>query len=368
MHESGALSWREVVETHHSALVDELSKRLDSDLREAVSLAVAAEHSQARASLKLACDDARRSQTESLNQVLRRFRAASEDNVLALVAEGCAAYAERVVVLVFENNQARTAAAAGIHSGVHKHDALVPNALAQDVLTFDVSLLTFDISLAPAIIAAIENRDPMVALSTGGEISPALAEVLDAGGDSKVYLFPVVARHSVVAMLVASGVYVSAPVELICEAAGMRLESTGSSVARVASPLTSQAAEGSPFQVAAGLVHLAPGVPASETAGPRSWQDLTQEDQKLHLQAQRMARVRVAEMRLYHENELRSGIAAGDIYSELQKEINAARDQFLQTFLSKSPTMVDYLHLEILRSLVHDDDRLLGHSYPGPMV
>jgi hypothetical protein len=30
--------------------------------------------------------------------------------------------------------------------------------------------------------------------------------------------------------------------------------------------------------------------------------------------------------------------------------------------------MVDYLHLEILRSLAHDDDRLLGPEYPGPMV
>ena len=82
-----------------------------------------------------------------------------------------------------------------------------------------------------------------------------------------------------------------------------------------------------------------------------------------------MARVRVAEMRLYHENELRSGVGEPVIFTALCKgEIDTARDQFLQTFLSKSPTMVDYLHLEILRSLAHDDDRLLGHSYPGPMV
>jgi hypothetical protein len=81
-----------------------------------------------------------------------------------------------------------------------------------------------------------------------------------------------------------------------------------------------------------------------------------------------MARVRVAEMRLYHDNELRTGVAGGDIYGAMQKEIDAARDQFLQEYLSKSPTMVDYLHLEILRSLAHDDDRLLGHNYPGPMV
>ena len=68
------------------------------------------------------------------------------------------------------------------------------------------------------------------------------------------------------------------------------------------------------------------------------------------------------------EHELRRGVAAGDIYGALQTEIEAARDHFRQNFLSKSPTMVDYLHLEIMRSLAHDDDRLLGHGYPGPMV
>ena len=79
-------------------------------------------------------------------------------------------------------------------------------------------------------------------------------------------------------------------------------------------------------------------------------------------------RVRVAEMRLYQPNELRSGLEKSNLYGALQSAIDAARTQFLQNFLSKSSTMVDYLHLEIMRSLAHDDDRLLGHEYPGPMV
>ena len=89
--------------------------------------------------------------------------------------------------------------------------------------------------------------------------------------------------------------------------------------------------------------------PASEASGPRSWDELTLEDQKLHLQAQRTARVRVAEMRLYHEDKLKSGVADADIYGALQNEIDAARNHFLQAFLSKSPTMVDYLHLELVQ-------------------
>jgi hypothetical protein len=30
--------------------------------------------------------------------------------------------------------------------------------------------------------------------------------------------------------------------------------------------------------------------------------------------------------------------------------------------------MVDYLHLELIRTLANDDAELLGKDYPGPMV
>jgi hypothetical protein len=256
------------------------------------------------------------------------LRTASEEQILPLFAEVCAPYAEQLVVLVFESNQARSVAGAGVLSRT----------------------LSFETGLAPAIVAAIDSRDPVVALATDSEISPVLAEVfgMDTGlaPGRKVYLFPIVARHSVVAMLIASGVVVSAPIELLCEAAGMRMEAVAGKTQSV------QAAKGDE----------SPQTPVV------AWDGLSADDQRLHLQAQRMARLRVAEMRLYHEDRLRSGIAAGDIYSALQSEIDPARSRFLQTFLSKSRTMVDYLHLEILRSLAHDDDRVLGHRYPGPMV
>jgi len=339
MHEGGALTWREVVDKYHSALIDELSVRLDSAVRDAVDRAVAAEHSQAVARIERACDDARRSRVESLNQVLRRLRTTGQEHILELLAEGCASYAEKVVVLVFESNQARCAARAGIENG----------------------LRAFETDSASAIVAAIDSRDPVVALATEAEISTVLAEVFGPAPDRKAYLFPVVARHSVMAMLIASDVTSeinhatngaapqSAPIELLCEAAGMRLEAFGT-------------------PDAGGFVPFAPGVTAIENTRPRAWDELTADDQKLHLQAQRTARVRVAEIRLYHENELRSGVAGGDIYGALRDVIDSARNRFLQTFPAKSPTMVDYLHLEILHTLAHDDDRLLGPNYPGPMV
>jgi hypothetical protein len=335
MQEGGSLTWREVVDKYHSGLIDELSLRFDSDLRDAVShavsQAVAAERTEAVAALKQACEEARRSQVESLNQVLRRLRTTGQEQLLHLVAEGCAPFAGRLVVLVFENNQARSAAILGIEGvgGTEAADS-------------DNGSLSFDTSAAPAIVSAIDSRDPVVALASDAEISPLLAKALGSAPGDKAYLFPIVARHIVMAMVAASGVSASAPIELLCEAAGMQLET-------FSPPASSK-----------------PDEPARQT--PRSWDDLNSEDQKLHLQAQRMARLRVAEMRLYRDNEVRSGVATGDIYGALKGEIDAARDQFRQTFLSKSPTMVDYLHLELLRSLAHDDDRLLGSHYPGPMV
>jgi hypothetical protein len=393
MHEGGAFTWREVVDKYHSALIAELSESLHTEIDQAVSSAICEEQSKATALLADACQqatDAAReaawheareaahhvaqetarkeaeaarlavhsamtAQFESLNQLLRRLRAASEKDILELVAKGCFAYAAQLVVLVFESNQARVAAHQGVT--VAKQDGAILDE------SFLMGTVCFDINDAPAILSAIESRDQVVALSTPSEISPSLASLFqavnlaDTAKGGKAYLFPIRARHSVVAMLIASGVDLSTPVELICEAAGMRFESLASNAIYAAGPNGSTQA-----------AVPTPDVPASATAGPQSWDDLSSADQKLHLQAQRMARVAVAEMRLYQQNELRSGLANSNIYGSLQSAIDAARSEFLQTFLSKSLTMVDYLHLEIMRSLAHEDDRLLGHNYPGPMV
>jgi hypothetical protein len=256
------------------------------------------------------------------------------------------------VVLLIENNQARSLSVRGVKDG-----------------TADENALTFALEDAPAIGSVIESKDPVVALGSDREISARLAAALgiaesQSDPDGKAYLFPVVARQKVVAMLVAAGDVVPAPLELICEAAGMKIELLAPETPNPAE--TPKAMEPLPNPELVQIV--APSVPATATSEHRAWDDLTPEDQKLHLQAQRVARVRVAEMRLYHAEDLSKGVFAGNIYTALGSSIDAARTEFLQTFLSKSPTMVDYLHLEILRSLAHDDDRLLGPEYPGPMV
>lgn len=349
--QDGVVTWREVVERHHAALVDDLTLRLDSEIQKAVAHAVRKEQERAVTQI----ERARRTTAESLNQTLRLLRqSAAEAPALQLLADGSAPYAQRAVVLLIENNHAKSLSGRG---------------------TTDENAFTFGLEDAPAIGSAIESNDPVVAMASDREISAPLAAALgvsesQSDPDGKAYLFPVVARQKVVAMLVAAGDVVPAPLELICEAAGMRFELLApETLAPPESLKTSEAFKMMEPLPNPELVQIsAPSVPATATSERRAWDDLTPEDQKLHLQAQRVARVRVAEMRLYHAEDLSKGVFAGNIYAALASPIDAARTEFLQTFLSKSPTMVDYLHLEILRNLAHDDDRLLGPEYPGPMV
>jgi hypothetical protein len=377
MNAGEALTWREALDKHFAAMVDELALRIDSDLetargetaaqeRSAAALQLAeakekaaseAEASRAEsireltevreaAALELvrAKEQATRSATvatvESLNQILRRMRqAVSQGEVLSLLLEGAAPYSSCAVVLQVENHQARSFGVRGLAGGP----------------------FAFPLDAAPAILGLCETREPLVALASPGELTPELAEALasvDPGG--KAYLFALTARLEVIAVLVAAGVSVAAGLELLAEVAGTKLES-----------LESPALE-TPLQPLPGsdLVQIVPtAVPESSPVSEKTaWKDLSAEDQRIHLQAQRVARVKVAEMRLYHAEALRRGVFDGNIYAALKAEIDSAREEFLKSFLAKSPTMVDYLHLEILRSLAHEDDRLLGHEYPGPMV
>jgi hypothetical protein len=361
MNQGGSLVVREVVEQHTASystgLIDEMTARMDSALElarnQAAQEAVAQERARSGADIELAREsaarDTRLAVVESFNQTLRRIRrAATQGAVLDIVLESTAG---KAVVLEVENGQARSRAMRGSETGE----------------------FTFSLETAPAVFSVCESHDPQVALASESELSPELAAAFSANGtgadDSvrKAYLFPVVARQEVTAVLVVCGESASAPLvpsemEMLSEAAGMRIEALQAeselAADRALKPLP-----------AADLVQIVPPLlPASPGSGSTAWADLSQEDQKFHLQAQRVARVKVAEMRLSHPDDLRKGVFESDIYGALSSEIDRARADFLQTFLSKSPTMVDYLHLEILRSLAHDDDRLMGEAYPGPMV
>jgi hypothetical protein len=90
--------------------------------------------------------------------------------------------------------------------------------------------------------------------------------------------------------------------------------------------------------------------------------------EETQLRAQRFARVRVAEIQLYHAAAMKSGRAAGDVYGALKEQIDAAREAYRENFLTPMNGTADYLHTEFVRTLANDDAALLGPGYPGPLV
>ena len=119
-----------------------------------------------------------------------------------------------------------------------------------------------------------------------------------------------------------------------------------------------------------GLVTIAPvSVPAPAASPVSPWDRLTSDEQQDSLLwAQRWARVRVAELRLRQSALVQAARAKSNLYEALREPIDTAREEFRKTFFVPCPSMVDYLHLELLRTLAHDDADLLGKDYPGPLV
>jgi hypothetical protein len=111
------------------------------------------------------------------------------------------------------------------------------------------------------------------------------------------------------------------------------------------------------------LIAIAPA-PAPASA----WDALSPEEQAVHLRAQRFARVQVAEMRLRDTAAVDSGRTGRDLYGALRGRIDSARVTFRQSYFVNCSSMVDYLHVELVRTLAHDDADLLGKDYPGPLL
>jgi hypothetical protein len=291
---------------------------------------------------KTAASNARTRLAEDLNQGLRRLRnAPTVAESAALLVELAAPFGARSAVVAFR--------AAG--------DAEVIAARRMGALP-----LTFAPNAAAAFQAAIETGDPVVALGTAAEISDALAERLDRETEERVHLYPLTVRGAVHGVLFVSGVTEAAALELLANVAALRWETLIPAAPARRTDLVAIAAPGTPPSGGA-----SEGMSGESAGQPKGWADLTADEQALHRKAQRFARVKIAELRLAHETALRRGFDKREIYSAVSAPIDQAREEFRREYLSKSPTMVDYLYLEMVRGLAGDDDRRLGAGFPGPL-
>ena len=206
---------------------------------------------------------------------------------------------------------------------------------------------TLDIALtdAPAIAAAVESLDPVVSVTTPGELSAPLSRFCGSGPHGRAFLFPLAPRGRASALLIAWGSVDPSALELLAQ--------TASAVWSAFNP------------GASGLIAIGAPPDGASSEPASEWDSLTPDERNLHLRAQRFARVRAAEILLAHGAEVRAGRERKAVYEAVRESIDAARETFRASYITPCPSMVDYLHLELVRTLADDDADLLGEVYPG---
>lgn len=207
----------------------------------------------------------------------------------------------------------------------------------------------------PALAGAIQGLDTVVALGSPSELSLELATPLQLTEEHRVVITPVVTGRTAgerraSALLLCWDLLPQANAavfELLSAAAGLALD------CRLAAQSRSAAA--------------IPGALIGIGAAPSGPPPMGPEQVEAHARAQRFARVRVAEIRLYQADLVRQGREEGNLYAALREQIDGGRLAYREEFLAV-PGIPDYFHEEVLRTLAHDDSSLLGPYYPGPLA
>ncbi|MEO8596759.1 MAG: hypothetical protein ABI759_25800 [Candidatus Solibacter sp.] len=332
-----------------------------------------------------AVSEACRDQAEQLNQAVRRLRIAPDEGELcATLAGAVSRFAAGAIVF-------------RLAGGVAASESI-----------------SVPLDDAPALAASAQSEDPLIVAATPGEVSAPLVELHPA--ESRAAIFPVRGANGTGALVYCWGNVQVPAVELLAQVASAvwsafpAPEPPAQQLVTIApAPVEELAPLGdvAHSQVPGSIEDLAPlgelahlHVPApledlshlSAAAGdlwpapeteqkavmkpppeppkvkPIIWEDLMSSEQQIHLRAQRIARVRAAEIRLHHPELVRAGRLRGNLYDALREQIDSARQAFREEFFTACPSMVDYLHLELTRTLANDDPDLLGSNYPGPLL
>jgi len=94
----------------------------------------------------------------------------------------------------------------------------------------------------------------------------------------------------------------------------------------------------------------------------------TPEEEKLHNDARRFARLLVSEIKLYNEDAVAEGRMVKDLYKRLQRDIERSRDMYEKRVSEEVAVKVDCFHEELVRILGEGDLEKMGPDYPGPII
>jgi hypothetical protein len=109
-----------------------------------------------------------------------------------------------------------------------------------------------------------------------------------------------------------------------------------------------------------------PQASLAQAAAAFAGQSGSSDEQQVHAEARKTARLLISEIKLYHEQEVREGRANSDLYQRLRKEIDRGRDSYNQRVPAALSPRHDYFHEELVRILTENEPSRLGDAYPGP--
>jgi hypothetical protein len=93
-------------------------------------------------------------------------------------------------------------------------------------------------------------------------------------------------------------------------------------------------------------------------------QSLTEEEEEAaHGEARRLARLLVAEIKLYNEEEVEEGREQSDLYRRLRTDIDRSRKMYEKLVHPMIQAQTDYYGAEVVRVLAKDDPDLMGEGY-----
>lgn len=107
-------------------------------------------------------------------------------------------------------------------------------------------------------------------------------------------------------------------------------------------------------------------IPSGVQTEAETWS--TPQEEKLHNDARRFARLLVSEIKLYNEDSVSEGRIVNDLYKRLKRDIDRSRDMYQKRVDPVVAGKVDYFHEEIVRILGEGDPVKMGESYPGPQL
>lgn len=322
--------WRADLDRIFGERFDEIQARIERHVNQSIQRAV---DEFRRGELVAARESAANEATDLLHQAARRMRQADSREVwMRAFLERAGDYSARAALFAIRGRTLRYEGGLGIEDS--NSDSAAEIQLAS----------------APAFASAVESRDTVVTSPTAGELSEPFARLLRPG-KSKVYLFPFSLRGQVVGILYAE------PGDKPLNLSGLELL-TALAETTIEPPTAAQRADG--------LVRLGPDTTPEITGA--TWAALPAAVQEAHARAERFARTRVAQIMLYKMDQVRNGRSGRDLYATLKDEIDAGREAYRQQFLSGGPSVPDYFHTELLRTLAKDDAGMLGADYPGPLA